>query len=261
MKKSKSILKLFLYIVIYLVSQMAVGLIFSFYNSSKGVTPEGLAAMLDKQAFLVNILGAILFLAIMYSLKEIKAIRRAENPIDNKDLWLSSLLVAFSYSLLFLILTADKYFSNDVMIDQSITYYNDFVPGLGKVMMVISVIIMTPWVEEFLCRRAFIGVLRKDYPRPVTILISGVLFGLAHIHAGGWTLALGGILMGTIFAFVYVGSGYNFKLSVVCHGLANCADLIYPVLPKNLLGLIGIILVAVIVVGCVYIYRSYYSKS
>lgn len=261
MKKSKSILKVFLYIGIYFASQMAVGFIFSFINSANGVSPEHLESMLDKQAFLVNILGATLYLAIMYSLKEIKGIRREEDPINNKDLWISSLLVAFSYSLLFLIIISDKYFSNDAIIDQSIVYYNDLAPGLGYVLMVISVIIMAPWVEEFLTRRVFIGVLKEDFSRPVTILISGVLFGLAHIHAGGWILALGGIFMGIIFAFVYLGSGNNFKLSVTCHGLANCADLIYLRLPKNFMVLIEMILIVIIVIEGFYIYRNYYSKA
>lgn len=261
MNKIKAILRVLLYIVIYFACQIAAGSIFTLINSAKGVGKADLAAMMDDQAFLVNIMGALVFLAIMYSVKRVKDIRRAEDPIDKGNLWLASILMSFSYSLLFAMMTADIYFDNQAMIDQSIAYYNGFAPGLGQALRIISVIIMAPWVEEFLNRRVLIGELREEFCRPVTILVSGALFGLGHINAGGWTLALGGVLMGVIFAFIYVAAGYNFKLAVICHGLANCVDWVYDILPQEFMLPIEIILVTIIVIGGYYIYRNYYSKS
>ncbi len=86
----------------------------------------------------------------------------------------------------------------------------------------ISVAVMAPLLEEWLCRGLILRGLLKDGTRPVVaILVSAAFFAL--IHGNIWQ-ALPAFVIGTLFGYVYYKTG-SLKLTILMHFTNNFTSL------------------------------------
>ena len=77
--------------------------------------------------------------------------------------------------------------------------------------------IVSPFAEEVVFRGILFNRMRKDFPKGMAILLSGVLFGLYH---GNMVQGIYGTLMGVLMAYLYERTG-RFEIPCLFHMTAN----------------------------------------
>lgn len=77
--------------------------------------------------------------------------------------------------------------------------------------------IVSPFAEEVVFRGILFNRMRKDFPKGMAILLSGVLFGLYH---GNMVQGIYGTLMGVLMAYLYERMG-RFEIPCLFHMAAN----------------------------------------
>lgn len=77
--------------------------------------------------------------------------------------------------------------------------------------------VISPLVEEIVFRGLMYNRMRKYYPIPVAVLVSGILFGCYH---GNLVQGIYGACMGILLAFVYESCG-SFLAPLLFHAVAN----------------------------------------
>lgn len=111
------------------------------------------------------------------------------------------------------------------MISKSVNFYSNICPFLGFAMMALNLLIIAPCTEEIALRGIVYTRIEKTTNPIIAIIISSVLFGIMHFNAGGVTLAIGTMLMATVFGYIF----YKFNSLWVCiiaHAATNLPDFI-----------------------------------
>lgn len=164
-------------------------------------------------------------------------------------------LAAFSFSMSFSLMTYHMNFENAKQIQMSAAYYSQKAPYLGVMLWVIAILIMAPITEEVICRGLVLTRLQRKMGDAAAVLISGLLFGMLHLAAGGIVLAAGAAIMGVIFGTISVKMK-SLVPAVIAHSAANMADLVIVLIPElsqgMRYGLMGIFLIAFIFLYVVF---------
>ena len=111
------------------------------------------------------------------------------------------------------------------MISMSVGFYNEMVPLLGTIMMVLNLLVIAPISEEIALRGIVYTRVEKTTNAVIAIIVSSILFGLMHLMAGGIVLVIGAALMALVFGYIF----HKFKSLWVCiiaHAVANLPDFI-----------------------------------
>ena len=111
------------------------------------------------------------------------------------------------------------------MISKSVGFYNEMVPLLGTIMMVLNLLVIAPISEEIALRGIVYTRVEKTTNAVIAIIVSSILFGLMHLMAGGIVLVIGAALMALVFGYIF----HKFKSLWVCiiaHAVANLHDFI-----------------------------------
>lgn len=235
MRKLKSVVFCIVFAMLYSGIQFAFGVIIGFVKLFSGADKTMIENTINNHFFIIHILSVVIFIVIVMLYRKITKNKMwdDEKKIKRQNLWISSLTLALSYSMIWSILTINFQFENMKLIQNGIWYYSKISPIFGYLIMTISVMIAAPIGEEFLCRKMMIGILRKNYSVWISVFISSLIFGAIHITAGGFVLAIGAFIMGLILGFIYVCSGDNFVLVATSHIIANCAEYILMAVPHN----------------------------
>lgn len=260
MKRLKSIVFCIRFVLMFLGIQIVSGATIGFFNIFLGTGKARIPDVLMKQIFMVQILAVVLFVAVvkLYQKKSRKRLWNEEQKVKSPKLRFASVVLALSYSVIWSILTSNYQFENRNLIKNAIEYHSNISPAFGYFLMILSVIIAAPVVEELLYRRIMISELRKSYPVYRAVIISSVFFGVVHIMAGGIVLVIGAFIMGLILGYIYVCTGGSFWVAVAGHALANCADYILMMIPESahIVVMIGLLVVCVICVKYIYNHSS-----
>lgn len=257
----KSVGFFLLYIALMLIFQTAASVGFMGIAAAKGYRDEQLLIEIANN----NILGATvisgIFITLVFFLifKIRKADIKKEWKIQRADriLLILSVIVSFSYSLLFALLTYDNSFENSLMIHNSVEYYSSIFPCFGIIMMVINLLVIAPISEETALR----GVVftRAEKTNPIAaIVVSSLLFGLMHLSAGGVILVLGAFIMGAVFSLIFYKTN-SLPACVAAHAAANLPDFIFyahPQMSSGLMVLLEIISGAVFIVSIFLLLRK-----
>ncbi|MBR5227469.1 MAG: CPBP family intramembrane metalloprotease [Clostridia bacterium] len=260
----KNILKCAGWSILYFVIIFIVQFGFMMVGISNGIENE---EMLNQFAINNNLLltifsniVAIIIFGIIWNVKINKKQESKEEHVQNtKKNYIFLILIAFLYSLLFLMITYNIYFSgiNDTI--TSMNYFNSKNQFLGFVLYTISILIVAPISEELLCRGIMFGELNKKFSENQAIIISAVVFGVMHLMAGGVVLAIGAIIMGIILGFAYKTTK-SLPRTMFVHGVANFADIIMLFLGKisstNL-----IVFTIIIAIALLSIILLYYNRN
>ena len=226
----KNILKCIGWSILYFVITFIVQFGFMMIGIANGIENE---EMLNQFALnnnlLLTILSNIVAIIIfgMIWKKKNKAKESQDTNIKNtKKSFVLLLLIAFLYSMLFLIITYKISFvgTNDMI--TSMNYFNSKNQFLGFILYVSSILLVAPIAEELLCRGIMISELNKKFSINKSIIISAVVFGIMHLFAGGVILSIGAIIMGIILGIVY-NTTKSLRSAILVHSVANFCDILF----------------------------------
>ncbi len=110
-------------------------------------------------------------------------------------------------------------------------FYSNIIPGFGVVMMGLTLLVVQPVMEEVLCRGIMLNKLKKSFPTWVAVLVSSLMFGLAHLMAGGLWLTIVATLMGICFGIIFAKTKSLYP-AIIAHTFANLPNFIIPFLPE-----------------------------
>jgi len=259
----KNLVKSIGYILVYFVVQFMINVVFMLTAVfTDGLSTEkGLMNYTTERLLLITLLGNLLMVAICvlyFKIRKRKVfteVRAVKKPFGK---YLLPVGVAFAFSFIWALVTYGMKFDNSIMIMESAYFYSSAVPYLGEVLKVIALLVSAPVVEEFVCRGILIPKLEKSFSPIVAVLISSVLFGLMHLMAGGFILAVGATMMGIVFGLIYVKTGSLWP-AIAAHAFANLPDFILPLfgeLNSWVRGGLLVVFVALFAVGMMRLYRE-----
>ena len=179
---------------------------------------------------LTNIL-TIVVLLIFFRLRKKKLATEINIRHIKIDSYILPCVIAFSYSMIFALITYHFSFDNAENIKISVEYYQNLFPYFGTIMQIIALLIVSPITEEIVCRGLILTTLQKQYSNIFSVLFSGFLFGILHLMAGGMVLVLGSMVMGMIFGLICVKTK-SLLPAIVAHTIANIPDFIIALLPE-----------------------------
>ena len=226
----KNILKCIGWSILYFVITFVVQLGFMMVGIANGIENE---EMLNQFALnnnllltiLSNIVAIIIFIKIWRKKNKAKECKDTHIKSTKKNFVLL-ILIAFLYSMLFLIITYKVSFvgTNDMI--TSMNYFNSKNQFLGFILYASSILLVAPIAEELLCRGIMISELNKKFSINKSIIISAVVFGIMHLMAGGVILSIGAIIMGIILGIVY-NTTKSLRRTILVHGVANFSDILF----------------------------------
>lgn len=251
-----------LYIFLMMFFQTLASVGFMGIEAAKGCRDEQLLT----EAANNNILGTTvisgIFITLVFFLifKIRKADIKKEWKLQKPDraLLILSVIVSFSCSFLFYLLTYDSSFENSLMIHNSAEYYSNIFPCLGIIMMAINLIVTAPVSEEVALRGIFFTRAEKTASPIAAIVVSSLLFGLMHVAAGGVLLVLGAFIMGAVFGLIFYKTN-SLPACFIAHASANLPDFIFythPQLSGGLMVLLEIISGAVFILSVFFLLRK-----
>lgn len=246
-KKTKSLLYCIVMAVLYFLVQIVSGVLFSIIYLLGKEKVSNLELLLDKHSLLIHIFAGLIFLFVVFLLARSKKKTFRISPKLSKALALWSILLAMSYSLIWSIVTKDMNIANLSAIKLSFNYYKESSAVLAYLLLILSVYILAPFLEELLYRRIMVNRLEEDFSKVQSVVITSLIFGLSHFLAGGQILSLGSFIMGLIFGFIYITSDGSLLLAFLAHAMANTADIIVQYITSNML----IVFVAILIIALV----------
>lgn len=228
----KSILKSLGYLIFYLFLQ---GFITSFSPIFGGAE-----AMKNPQKFLSDnmiLIATIANLVSVFILYLFFLLRKKKFTVEINPKKVSAkscilpCIIAFSYSMSAFLFAYNAEFGNTEQMTQSVAHFNETAPFLGEILKVLALLIVAPITEEIIFRGLILTRLQQKFSDTAAVIISGVLFGLIHIMAGGPLLVLIATLMGIVLGFIAVKTKSLFP-AIFAHIAANLNDFVLSALPR-----------------------------
>jgi len=229
----KGIWKAIAYFVLYfgltMILQVLLSIVFCAIGAANGLNDETLIIEFANNNILgMTVISGILTVLVLYLVFKLRKKQVKQewklNHFKVKNVALAS-VIAFSFSFLFALCTYNTSMENSLMISKSVGFYNELVPLLGTIMMVVNLLVIAPIAEEIALRGIVYTRVEKTTNAVTAIIISSILFGLMHLMAGGIVLVIGAVLMALVFGYIF----YKFKslwICIIAHAVANLPDFI-----------------------------------
>lgn len=231
----KNVLKSLIYFALYFIFQLVVQMAFMIIGVLSGIRTESdLMDFSMNHLFLMMIISnvvTIVLFALFIKIRK-KTIKEEWSIVPTKiKLCIYPALSTFLLSFAWAFATYDLSFANTEQMEKSALFYSNIIPGLGVVMMGLMLLVAQPIMEEVLCRGIMLNKLKESFPTWAAILVSSLIFGLAHLMAGGVWLTIGATLMGIYFGIVFAKTKSLYP-AIIAHTFANLPDFITPLLPE-----------------------------
>ncbi len=226
MKKAAKMIAWFLF---YFVLQIVVGMILAIpdivaLKNSGNMDETVLQAGINGRLFLTTVLSNFIFVVtaiILCKIKKVDVLNQwSVRRVPVKEM-LMPCIIAFSYSMFFALITYNAEANSASVFHESAEYFGEW----GMLMMVLALLVSAPLAEEVLNRGILFSTLEKTWSKKIIVIVSAVVFGVTHMPAGGFALAMGAIFMGFIFAVIYAKTD-SLIVVVVAHVVANLPDFI-----------------------------------
>lgn len=251
-----------LYFVLTMFFQLILSIVFMAFGAANGIRDENsLVNFANSNLLGMTILSGVLTMIVLFLIFRFrKADIKKEwklHCFKIKDIVLP-IIVAFSYSFFYALITYDIALENSVMIQNSVAYYSGVCRGLGLVFMIINLLIIAPISEEIALRGIVYTRVEKTTNAVVAIVISSLLFGLMHIAAGGIVLIIGAILMGALFGLIFYKTN-SLLICFIAHSVANLPDFIlydHPFFSNEMLIILKIAFGLVFVTGMILMLKK-----
>lgn len=232
----KNILKSLGYLFYYVLFQMiTMSLIASCFAATSAVTdPVEINDFVNRHALVFTILSNLLSLFFLFLIFRLRGKNFAQE-IGFRKVNIHTLILpvfgAFCFSMAFALVTYHMSFTNAGLITDSNSYLSGIFPGLGTMVQVAALLIVSPLAEETIFRGLILTRLQRSFPDLAAILLSGFLFGIIHAAAGGIVLIIGAAIMGIIFGVISVKTK-SLLPAILAHTAANVADFVIALLPE-----------------------------
>lgn len=226
---SKGIGFFLLYVVVTIVFQIALTIAFMGICAASGVRDEKvIQAFGNNNVLSITIISGILisvtfFLFFKWRKADIKKEWKLNKFSTNN--FVLAILITFSYSLVYAMITYDTVFENSQIIHNSVDFYSDLYPGLGLVLMAVNLLVIAPVSEEVVLRGIVFTRVEKTTNAFWPVIVSSFLFGLMHLMAGGAVLVIGAVLMGLILGVIFAKTK-SLWVCIIAHVAANLPDFI-----------------------------------
>lgn len=251
-----------LYFVLTMFFQLILSIVFMAFGAANGIRDENsLVNFANSNLLGMTILSGVLTMIVLFLIFRFrKADIKKEwklHCFKIKDIVLP-IIVAFSYSFFYALITYDIALENSVMIQNSVAFYSGVCRGLGLVFMIINLLIIAPISEEIALRGIVYTRVEKTTNAVVAITISSLLFGLMHIAAGGIVLIIGAILMGALFGLIFYKTN-SLLICFITHSVANLPDFIlydHPFFSNEMLIILKIAFGLVFVTGMILMLKK-----
>lgn len=251
-----------LYFVLTMFFQLILSTVFMAFGAANGIRDENsLVNIANNNLLGMTMLSGILVVIVLFLIFRFrKADIKKEwklHCFKIKDIVLP-IIVAFSYSFIYALITYDIALENSVMIQNSVEYYSGVCRGLGFVFMMINLLIIAPISEEIALRGIVYTRIEKTTNAAAAIMISSLLFGLMHIGAGGIVLVIGAILMGAVFGLIFYKTNSLF-ICFIAHSVANLPDFIlsdHPDFSNGMLMILKIVFGLVFITGMIFMLKK-----
>ncbi|MCM1268269.1 MAG: CPBP family intramembrane metalloprotease [Bacteroidales bacterium] len=227
-EKMKNILRAIGYFIIYIMLtillQGLLSVLFMGIAALKGTRDEAqIIAFANNNILGITVFSGILTIVVFYLIfkirkKDIKTEWKL-NRFDVRELLLP-IILSFSYSFLFALITYDMTMENSAMIADSAAWYSGLFPLLGFFMTAVNLLLIAPVSEELVLRGVIYTRIEKTGRPLAAIVISSLLFGCMHIAAGGSILVIGSIFMGAVLGYIL----YRYDslwMCMIAHAAAN----------------------------------------
>ena len=222
----KNIFKAIGWTILNFILQFVVMLPFSIAYVASGITDNAiLNQKISENTFTFTIISNAIIVAIALLACKIKKKKVKEEwklfarPTKN---YIIPCIIAFCYSLFFFLITYDPIENSKSMINIYAESHNSF----ALPMMALTLLISAPFAEEIINRGVILNTLKRSFSARISIIISGIIFVLIHIPAGGIVLAIGAAIMGVILAIIYEKTD-SLWVAITAHAVANLPDFIF----------------------------------
>ena len=218
-----------LYFALTIILQALLTALVMAIGVSDGINEEHqLVAFANNNILGINILSGLFTILIFFAIfkfrkKDIKAEWRA-GKFELKDIALPAVM-SFSYSFVFSLITYNVQLENSALTVNSVRYYSSHFPTLGILLMAVNILLVAPVSEELAFRGIIYTRVEKTGNKSAAIFVSALLFGLVHFFAGGWILAIGGIIMGAVLGYIFCTYD-SLWICILSHTAANLPDFI-----------------------------------
>lgn len=251
-----------LYLILMMIFQLLSSIGFMGIATAKGCRDEQLLVDFANNNLLgATIISGVLITLVFFMIFKIrKSNIRKEWKLQktNLTLLLLSIIVSFSYSTLFYLLTYNNSIENSLMIHNSAEYYSNIFSGFGIIMMIINLIIIAPLSEEIVLR-GIVFTRIETTTNPITaIAVTSLLFGFMHLTAGGVILVIGAFIMGAMLGLIFYKTN-SLLACFIAHAFANLPDFIFyahPQISSSSMVLLEIISGAVFIFSIFFLLRN-----
>lgn len=109
-------------------------------------------------------------------------------------------------------------FAVGIVVEPLLSLFQMPIPPIGRgLWSIVTLCVLAPFFEEFLCRGILLESLRKKYGVWVAFFVSSVFFAVMHFSS---VLTINAFFLGMVLAFVYIQSGSIFA-PIILHAINN----------------------------------------
>lgn len=257
----KAILKSLGYMLFYMLFQIVIISMIAMGLQVFGGNVD-VESFMNRNTLLLASVSNILTIVLLVILFKIRG-KSLQKTINMKSIkgneYILPCALAFLFSMVFSLMIYHINLNNAMQIKTSVAYYATILPGLGIILQIIALLIISPIAEEIIFRGLILTVLQEHYHNIIAIALSGLFFGMIHCMAGGIVLIAGATAMGIIFGMIYVKTK-SLLPAIAAHSIANTVDFIIALLP-GLSDVVRYALIAVLGLLFVFILRLFMKKS
>jgi uncharacterized protein len=219
-----------LYLGVYLVVSTFIGVIYELIyiigkmiNGSGGFDPNAFQSVLYQHSVYFTIISAIVVIPIYWFIMWLRKLKMRDEcgfqRIKPQSMLISALLgIALVLPVDFIV----SFLSIDKLSPGTEQIFNAMFSNNSVLVLILSVGLAAPILEEILFRGLIFSELRRHLPIPIAIVIQGLLFGAIHMN---WTQFLYAAPLGILFGVVYIWVR-SISATIIIHILFNSAGIL-----------------------------------
>lgn len=217
----------------FFAAQLMTGLAVGVYGDVRGLSVEQLQSLLDDSPgwrFAQNLLFQASLLVLLWLFLQKRDIRWSDLGLKKPKLsnifYAVPVFILYLLSLFIVLAVANQFIPGIDLNQKQQIGFDTYAYGKDLVLIFISLVILTPVIEEIIMRGFLYGGLRNGLPKVYAALITSVLFGAAHLQLGSggdsplWTAAIGTFMLSMALIWLRERTG-NIWAGVVVHMLKN----------------------------------------
>lgn len=220
-------------LLVFFASQLIAGVLVALYPALQNWTDDQSVVWLRNsstaQFAYMLIAEAIAIISVLKILRFINIRRQSIGLVRPK--WADPLYALVGYGLYFIayiaviIITQIVFKSLDLDQEQQVGFKSAY-DAAGLLMAFASLVILPPLAEEIMFRGFLFGSLRAKYNFRTSVIVTGIIFGIAHLQFGSgapllWVAAIDTFVLSFFLCWLREHTGSLWP-SIFLHSIKNC---------------------------------------